>query len=86
MSGPSSYAWFSTSTKLSNLETLECLYLHDRFPYPYEDAVISHFTRPWKGPRRDARHDFGKAMKAHPALKRAKFHFGDVDELGMGMD
>ncbi len=73
-------------SQLPNLETLNCAYLNDHFPYPYEDSVISHFTRPWEGPRRDARHDFGKAITAPAALKRAKFHFGDVDQLGTAMD
>jgi hypothetical protein len=82
-------------SRLPNLETLNCAYLNDRVPYPYEDAVLSHFTHPWEGPRRDARHDFGKAITtlAMPKrittpvmLKRAKFYFGNVDELGMGMD
>ncbi|KAI9778755.1 MAG: hypothetical protein M1816_003908 [Peltula sp. TS41687] len=78
-------------SKLPNLEALDCLYLHDRFPFPYEDAVIRHFTRPWEGPRRDSRRDFGKAMETHAAalpakLKSAKLHFGNVDELGDDMD
>jgi hypothetical protein len=76
-------------SKLPNLETLDCRYLHDHFPYPYEDAVISHFTQPWEGPRCDARHHFGKAaIEAHTptTLKRAKFHFGAVNQLAMAMD
>lgn len=51
-------------SKLPNLEALDCPYLFERFPEPYEDAVISHFTRPWESPWRDARHDFALALYA----------------------
>lgn len=73
--------------RLPSLEVLDCVYLNECFPYPYDDEICSHFTRPWEGPWRDTRHSFGTKMAEIAntlpvGIKKAILRFGesvDVD-------
>jgi len=74
---------FDLVSKLPSLITLDCPYIHERLPYPYEHAVNTHYSRPWEGPRRDTRHDFVNSTptESHPTLKKVKINFGEVEQL-----
>ncbi|KAK0736848.1 hypothetical protein B0T21DRAFT_363866 [Apiosordaria backusii] len=71
----------SLLTKLPSCKTLECADDHERMPYAFDSSpVLEHFTRPWEGPRRDSRHDFGRAvllnLETLPALKGIDMRLG----------
>ncbi|KAI1450733.1 hypothetical protein F5Y02DRAFT_1954 [Annulohypoxylon stygium] len=50
-------------SKLPALRSLECPWLWERMPVAFYLSTVRHFTRPWEGPWRDARHEFGKAVR-----------------------
>jgi hypothetical protein len=50
------------SNKLPNLESLGCKIGGDDWQPGSDNEVAKHFTHTWEGPRRDSRHDFGKAL------------------------
>lgn len=45
-----------------NLRRLECPWLWERTPSAFVLRSMRHFTRPWEGPWRDARREFGRAV------------------------
>jgi hypothetical protein len=48
--------------RLPNIEELECPLLWERLPIAFQAPPLRHYTRPWEGPWRDSRHDFGRAV------------------------
>ncbi|KAJ1326790.1 hypothetical protein MN608_08238 [Microdochium nivale] len=72
---------------LPNITTLRAPWLWERpMPYPFSGRAMREYTRPWEGPLRDARHEFGAAMlepnKKHllgagipTSLTKAMLHF-----------
>ncbi|WQF90284.1 hypothetical protein CDEST_15298 [Colletotrichum destructivum] len=80
---------------LPNLTTLLLPWMWER-PMPYatpSTPVREHYSRPWEGPLRDARHDFGNAIAAQekflcgrriPAsLKNAMLHFWEPEQISV---
>ncbi|KAF3491236.1 uncharacterized protein GIQ15_00753 [Arthroderma uncinatum] len=77
-------------SKLPNLVALDCQWLREEWPLAYEYPVLTHFSRPWEGPWRDARHAFGSIMQnaaTLPAkmervkiLSGLRYAFGSHDE------
>ncbi|EFQ97630.1 hypothetical protein MGYG_00668 [Nannizzia gypsea CBS 118893] len=67
-------------SKLPNLVALDCPRFEEGWLLAYEDPVLTHFTRPWEGPRRDTRHAFGSIMQNTTTLpvkiNRVKIFFG----------
>lgn len=50
------------ATRCPNLRRIECPWLWERTPPAFRLRSVRHFTRPWEGPWRDARRDFGRAV------------------------
>ncbi|EKG15790.1 hypothetical protein MPH_06993 [Macrophomina phaseolina MS6] len=76
---------------LPGLTTLTCPYLYERDSPNYSTAAWNHYTHPWPGPRRDARHAFARALAPSPAaptatplpaLSRATLHFSQLQQYG----
>ncbi|KAF2635437.1 hypothetical protein P280DRAFT_461803 [Massarina eburnea CBS 473.64] len=67
------------SSKMPNLEILNCLIGGDEWSLAWKTMESRYTTTDWQGPRRDSRHDFGKALKegtiALPNLRHAKLNF-----------
>lgn len=63
------------SSKISNLEPLQCLVGGDGWCGGFENAGLRHIARDCAGARRDSRHDFGKALQALPALPHIELDF-----------
>lgn len=51
------------ATRCPNLRRLECPWLWERIPSAFVLRSMRHFTRPWEGPWRDARREFGRAVR-----------------------
>lgn len=52
------------ATRCPNIRALDCTWLWERLPEAFKLPSVRHFTRPWEGPWRDARHDFGRVARA----------------------
>jgi hypothetical protein len=65
------------SNKLPNLESLGCKIGGDDWQPGFDNEEAKHFTHAWKGPRRDSRHNFGKALDVArlPNLRRVTLDF-----------
>jgi hypothetical protein len=50
-------------THLPAVQELDCPWLWERMPVAFRMRSLRHFTRPWEGPWRDARHEFGAAAQ-----------------------
>ncbi|OTB02453.1 hypothetical protein M426DRAFT_13429 [Hypoxylon sp. CI-4A] len=67
-------------TRLPALRRLDCPWLWERMPIAFRLRTVRHFTRPWEGPWRDERHEFGKAVQElhehmPPSLVSARLWF-----------
>ncbi|KAI6086967.1 hypothetical protein F4821DRAFT_120780 [Hypoxylon rubiginosum] len=51
------------ATKLPTLRSLNCPWLWERMPVAFRLRTLRHYTRPWEGPWRDERHDFGRTVQ-----------------------
>ncbi|OTA67384.1 hypothetical protein K449DRAFT_390097 [Hypoxylon sp. EC38] len=49
--------------RLPALRSLDCPWLWERMPVAFRLRTLRHFTRPWEGPWRDERHEFGRAVQ-----------------------
>lgn len=66
--------------RLPALRELDCPWLWERLPFAYEQRALCHYSRPWEGPWRDARHEFGRAVRELGAqlpgsLRKARLWF-----------
>ncbi|KAH7354824.1 hypothetical protein BKA65DRAFT_229185 [Rhexocercosporidium sp. MPI-PUGE-AT-0058] len=80
---------------LPKLTTLLLPYGWERpMPYPSPSTPVrEHYTRPWEGPLRDARHDFGDAIceqekflrgrRIPTSLKNALLHFWEQQQIAL---
>lgn len=80
---------------LPKLTTLLLPYGWERpMPYPSPSTPVrEHYTRPWEGPLRDARHDFGNAIceqekflrgkRIPTSLKNALLHFWEQQQIAL---
>ncbi|KAH9983226.1 hypothetical protein F4779DRAFT_376962, partial [Xylariaceae sp. FL0662B] len=50
-------------SRLPALRRLDCPWLWERMPVAFRLRTLRHFTRPWEGPWRDQRHEFGRAVE-----------------------
>lgn len=71
---------FQLACRLPALRELDCPWLWERVPLAYEHRPLRHYSRPWEGPWRDARHEFGRAVREFEAqlpesLSRARLWF-----------
>lgn len=53
---------FDLSTKLPNVYSMTCMVGGGEWHGSFRNDGLRHITRDWAGPRRDSRHDFGKAL------------------------
>ncbi|KDN71452.1 putative conserved hypothetical protein [Colletotrichum sublineola] len=80
---------------LPNIHTLLLPWMWER-PMPYaapSTPVREHYARPWEGPLRDARHDFGNAIcdqekflrgrRIPASLKNALLHFWEPEQTSV---
>jgi hypothetical protein len=73
---------------LPAIQELECPWLWERMPVAFPTKPMRHYSQPWEGPWRDARHDFGRAAlelndTVPNSLRRARLWFwqaADADE------
>jgi hypothetical protein len=79
---------FDISTKLPNLESLGCKLGSEEWPNNLGCEKAKYLVRDWEGPRRDSRHDFGKALHAAalPNLRSVNLDFLDPLFLAEDID
>jgi hypothetical protein len=65
------------SNKLPNLDSLQCKIGGDEWHSGVETEAARYVTQDWEGPRRDSRHDFGKALGvvSLPCLRHVRLDF-----------
>ncbi|KAI1104497.1 hypothetical protein F4804DRAFT_188404 [Jackrogersella minutella] len=51
------------ASRLPALRRLDFPWLWERMPVAFRLRTLRHFTRPWEGPWRDERHEFGRAVQ-----------------------
>jgi hypothetical protein len=68
---------FDISSKLPNLEGLQCKVGGDEWAFDLESEAAYYTTHDWEGPRRDSRHDFARALQdaVIPCLRHARLDF-----------
>ena len=68
---------FDISSKLPNLEDLQCKVGGDEWPFDLESEAAYYTTHDWEGPRRDSRHGFARALQdaVIPCLRHARLDF-----------
>lgn len=65
------------SSKFPNLNFLQCKLGADEWVGSFKSKELWYITHDWEGPRRDSRHDFGKAYEAVvlPSLRHVQLDF-----------
>jgi hypothetical protein len=65
------------SSKLPNLDNMRCEIGGNEWPRGCRDNAVIYLTHDWKGPRRDSRHGFAKALKTAtlPCLRHVQLNF-----------
>jgi hypothetical protein len=68
---------FDISSKLLNLEDLQCKVGGDEWAFDLKGEAAYYTTHDWEGPRRDSRHDFARALQdaVIPCLRHARLDF-----------
>ncbi|KAK7716348.1 hypothetical protein SLS64_003502 [Diaporthe eres] len=51
------------AARLPALRELDCPWMWERMPVAFSSRALRHYTRPWAGPWRDARREFGAAAR-----------------------
>ncbi|KAJ0103885.1 hypothetical protein J7T55_001256 [Diaporthe amygdali] len=79
------------ATRCPNLRELDCPWLWERTPAVLRVRLMRDFTRPWEGPWRDARHEFGRAVRElseqlPASLRKARLWFWKPSALYMEDD
>lgn len=51
------------ASRCPKLREIDCPWLWERTPAAFRLRSVRHFTRPWEGPWRNSRHEFGRAVR-----------------------
>ncbi|KAF6786163.1 hypothetical protein CSOJ01_15469 [Colletotrichum sojae] len=82
---------FDLIARLPHLRELNCPWLWERLPIAYTSRALRILCRPWEGPWRDARVEFGRAMRQImpsllSSLTKARFWFWRLNYCGGDTD